>query len=134
MICLFSSIKEIFTGQPLISFKRGACKARESVIIAPYTCLPDSNNYKGVRTGILCGFEFYRTAIIFHNIGISGQQAAKITEKYGRKNKIAYLGRGDSYLGPRRQLSWSEKIASLKMGVFCFEKGSLSVIQISHID
>ena len=43
MICLFSSIKEIFTGQPLISFQGGACKARKSVITDPCTCLPDSN-------------------------------------------------------------------------------------------
>ena len=27
-------------------FKGGACKARKSVIIAPYTCLPDSNKYE----------------------------------------------------------------------------------------
>ena len=44
MICLFSSIKEIFTGQPLIPFQGGACKARKSVIVVPCTCLPDSNN------------------------------------------------------------------------------------------
>ena len=44
MICLFSSIKEIFTGQPLISFQGGACKAIKSVFIDPYTRLPDSNN------------------------------------------------------------------------------------------
>ena len=44
MICLFSSTKEIFTGQPLIPFQGGACKARKSVIVDPCTCLPDSNN------------------------------------------------------------------------------------------
>ena len=54
MICLFSSIKEIFTGQPLIPFQGGACKARKSVIVVPRTCLPDSNN---------C---FYRTSIIYN--------------------------------------------------------------------
>ncbi len=43
MTCLFSSIKEIFTGQPLISFQGGACKAIKSVFIDPYTRLPDSN-------------------------------------------------------------------------------------------
>lgn len=35
MTCLFSSIKEIFTGQPLISFQGGACKAIKSVFIDP---------------------------------------------------------------------------------------------------
>ena len=44
MTCLFSSIKEIFTGQPLISFQGGACKAIKSVFIDPYTRLADSNN------------------------------------------------------------------------------------------
>ena len=44
MICLFSSIKEFFTGQPLIPFQGRACKARKSVIVVPCTCLPDSNN------------------------------------------------------------------------------------------
>lgn len=44
MTCLFSFIKEIFTGQPFIFFQGGACKARKSVIIDPCTRLPDSNN------------------------------------------------------------------------------------------
>ena len=44
MICLFSSIKEIFTGQVSISFQGAACKAIKSVFIDPYTRLPDSNN------------------------------------------------------------------------------------------
>ena len=48
MICLFSSIKEIFTGQQLISFQGGACKARKSVIIDPCTCFPDSNSFLDV--------------------------------------------------------------------------------------
>jgi len=34
---------------------RGACFYHEKV---------RTLNYKGVRTGILCGFEFYRTAIV----------------------------------------------------------------------
>ena len=29
-------------------FKGGACKARKSVIIDPYTCLPDSNNWNSI--------------------------------------------------------------------------------------
>ena len=28
---------------------RGACKAKKSVIIDPYTCLPDSNNYRSLH-------------------------------------------------------------------------------------
>ena len=44
MICLFSSIKEIFTGQLSNSFQGGACKAIKSVFIDPYTRLPDSNS------------------------------------------------------------------------------------------
>ena len=43
MICLFSSIKEILPDSREYPFK-GACKARKSVIIDPYTRLPDSNN------------------------------------------------------------------------------------------
>ena len=58
MICLFSSIKEIFTGQPLIPFQGGACKARKSVIVVPCTCLPDSNTNKYMCS---LGFsEFFR--------------------------------------------------------------------------
>ena len=55
MICLFSSIKEIFTGQPLIPFQRGACKARKSVIVVPCTCLSDSNKNE-IITILVCMF------------------------------------------------------------------------------
>ena len=41
--------------QNLCFFIRGACFYHEKV---------RTLDYKGVRTGILCGFEFYRTAII----------------------------------------------------------------------
>ena len=37
--------KQHFSGQPLIPFQGGDCKARKSVIVVPCTCLPDSNNY-----------------------------------------------------------------------------------------
>ena len=46
MISLFSSIKEFLPDSREYPFKGGACKARKSVIIAPYTCLPDSNKTK----------------------------------------------------------------------------------------
>jgi hypothetical protein len=36
--------KQDFSGQPLISFQRGLVKQEKSVIIGPYTRLPDSNN------------------------------------------------------------------------------------------
>jgi hypothetical protein len=56
-------------------------------------------DYKGVRTGILCGFEFYRTAIIISNWAVLGKterilQAERVprgvaedfhTEKTGRE-------------------------------------------------
>ena len=44
MISLFTFIKEIFAGQSLISFQGGLVKQEKSVIIGPYTRLPDSNN------------------------------------------------------------------------------------------
>ena len=48
---------------------RGACFYHEKV---------RTLNYKGVRTGILCGFEFYRTAII----GIIQQETSiSVSEK-----------------------------------------------------
>ena len=43
MISLFTFIKEILPDS-LNILSRGACKARKSVIIDPYTRLPDSNN------------------------------------------------------------------------------------------
>ena len=45
MICLFSSIKETFYRTAVSILSKGACKARKSVIIDPYTRLPDSNNF-----------------------------------------------------------------------------------------
>jgi hypothetical protein len=36
--------KQHFPGQPLISFQGGLVKQEKSVIIGPYTRLPDSNN------------------------------------------------------------------------------------------
>ena len=44
MISLFSFIKENFYRTAVNILSRGACKARKSVIIDPYTYLPDSNN------------------------------------------------------------------------------------------
>ena len=49
------------------------------------------------------------------------------------KTKIAYLGRGDSYLGPRRLLSWSEKIASLKMGFLVSAVTCIKQMACEHI-
>ena len=49
-------LQEMFKKRPqnLCFFIRGACFYHEKV---------RTLDYKGVRTGILCGFEFYRTAI-----------------------------------------------------------------------
>lgn len=44
MICLFSCIKEIFIGQPLISFQGGDCKTRKSAIRDHFTCSLDTKN------------------------------------------------------------------------------------------
>ena len=51
-------LQEMFKRYPqnLCFFIRGACFYHEKV---------RTLDYKGVRTGILCGFEFYRTAIIY---------------------------------------------------------------------
>ena len=44
MICLFSFIKDFYRTAVNILSRGGACKAKKTVIIDPYTCLPDSNN------------------------------------------------------------------------------------------
>ena len=43
MISLFSSIKEFLPDSREYPFKGGLVKKKKSVIIDPYTCLPDSN-------------------------------------------------------------------------------------------
>ena len=43
MISLFTLIKGILPDSREYPFKGGLVKAKKSVIIDPYTCLPDSN-------------------------------------------------------------------------------------------
>ena len=66
MISLFSSIKEFLPDSREYPFKGGLVKKKKSVIIDPYTCLPDSNNsYTHIKRNIYATLSVYLCSSCF---------------------------------------------------------------------